>query len=176
MNDDEDRVFVRSALAAHEQPLLRFAASLVGRAHAADVVQDTFLALCKADRSEVSGHLAAWLFTVCKNRALDLKRKHGRLSELQEEDEMVSPESGPASRVERQQALGRVESALLGLSPEQRQAVILKFSGGLKYKEIAEVMELSVTNVGFILHTALKALRAELEGKGRELETVRSAP
>jgi RNA polymerase sigma factor (sigma-70 family) len=175
MNDDDDRAFIRSALAAHEQPLLRFAASLVGRAHAADVVQDTFLALCKTERSEVSGHLAAWLFTVCKNRALDLKRKHGRLSELREEDEMQSPESGPASRVERQQALGRIESALLALSAEQRQAVILKFSGGLKYKEIAEVMELSVTNVGFILHTALKALRAEIEGAGQELETARTA-
>ena len=131
MKDEEDRAFVRSALAAHERPLLRFAASLVGRAHAADVVQDTFLALCKADRNLVRGHLAAWLFTVCRNRALDLKRTRGRLSELREEDEMESPDSGPASRVERQQALGRIESALSGLSPEQRQAVILKFSGGL---------------------------------------------
>ena len=175
MKDVEDRAFVRNALAAHEQPLLRFAASLVGRAHAADVVQDTFLALCKAERSEVSGHLAAWLFTVCKNRALDLKRRHGRLSEFREEDEMESPDSGPASRVEKQQALGRIESALSGLSPEQRQAVILKFSGGLKYKEIAQIMELSVTNVGFILHTAMKALRAELEGAGQKLEAARSA-
>ncbi len=89
---------------------------------------------------------------------------------------MESPDSGPASRVERQQALGRVERALSGLSPEQRQAVILKFSGGLKYKEIAEVMELSVTNVGFILHSALKALRTQLSDAGQELETVRSAP
>jgi len=176
MKDEEDRAFVRSALAAHEPALLRFAASLVGSAHAADVVQDTFLALCKAERTTVSGHLAAWLFTVCRNRALDLKRTRGRLSELREEDEMESPDSGPASRVERQQALGRIESALSGLSPEQRQAVILKFSGGLKYKEIAEVMELSVTNVGFILHTALKALRTELAGTSRVLETVRSAP
>jgi RNA polymerase sigma factor (sigma-70 family) len=176
MKDEEDRAFVRSALAAHERPLLRFAASLVGRAHAADVVQDTFLALCKADRNLVRGHLAAWLFTVCRNRALDLKRTRGRLSELREEEEMQSPDSGPASRVERQQALGRIESALSGLSPEQRQAVILKFSGGLKYKEIAEVMELSATNVGFILHTALKALRTQLTDAGQELETVRSAP
>ena len=38
------------------------------------------------------------------------------------------------------------------------------------------MMELSVTNVGFILHTALKALRTELSDAGQELETVRSAP
>ena len=168
--------FVREALARHERPLLRFAASLVGRAQAADIVQDTFLALCKAERAEVEGHLAAWLFTVCKRRALDLQRQRGRLSELGDEDDMTSPDSGPASRVERAESLDRVERALSKLSEEQRQAVLLKFSAGLKYKEIAHVMQLSVSNVGFILHTAVRAIRDELSEPALGLESVRSVP
>lgn len=176
MKDEADRAFVRAALAAHEQKLLRFAASLVGRAHAADVVQDTFVALCRAERTEIEGHLVPWLFTVCKNRALDLKRDCGRLSDLEEDESMQSPDSGPASRVERQQALGKVERALAELDERHRQAVMLKFSAGLKYKEIAEVMQTSVSNVGVILHTALKAIRKEIAPEAAELESVRSVP
>ena len=175
MKHEADRAFVRAALAEHEQKLLRFAASLVGRAHAADVVQDTFVALCRAERSDIEGHLVPWLFTVCRNRALDFKRDRGRLSDLEEDESMQSPDSGPASRVERQQALGRVERALAELDERQRQAVMLKFSAGLKYKEIAEVMQTSVSNVGVILHTALKAIRAELALDAGELENARSA-
>lgn len=162
MTGDDDRRWVLSVLEQFERPLLRFATSLVGPSHAADVVQDTFLELCRADRTQVEGHLSAWLFTVCKHRAIDLARERGRVAGLEEEDGMQSPDSGPAVRVERRESMDRVLGALARLSDRDRQIVILKFSGGLKYKEIAEVMELSVSNVGFILHTALKTIRDEL--------------
>jgi RNA polymerase sigma-70 factor (ECF subfamily) len=53
--------------------------------------------------------------------------------------------------------------------------VILKFSGGLSYKEIAEVMELSVSHVGVILHTAIGRLRTSL-GEPAELLALRGEP
>jgi RNA polymerase sigma-70 factor (ECF subfamily) len=161
VRDGGDRELILEALARFEKPLLRYAASLVGRAHAADVVQDTFLALCKAERSKVEGHLTQWLFTVCRNRARDEFRQRGRLEEL-EDDDMESPDSGPASHVERRQSIGRVQAALECLTDQQQQAVRLKFSAGLRYKEIAEAMETSVSNVGVILHTAVRKIRDEL--------------
>jgi len=162
MTQAENRTWVLSALARFERPLHRFASSLVGSAHAADLVQDTFLELIRADRGQVEDHLSAWLFTVCKRRAIDFRRQRSRHAALEEEDGMQSPDSGPAVRVERRQSLSRVLDALDRLSERDRQVVILKFSAGLRYKEIADVMELSVSNVGFILHTALKTLRDEL--------------
>ncbi|MBK7580801.1 MAG: sigma-70 family RNA polymerase sigma factor [Myxococcales bacterium] len=156
------REWVLAALTHFEGPLLRFASGLVGSGHAADVVQDTFLELYRADRGQVEGHLSAWLFTVCKRRAIDVVRERGRLAALEEDDGMQSPDSGPAARVERQESMSRVERALERLTERDRQVVILKFSAGLRYKEIAEVMELSASNVGFILHTAIKILREEL--------------
>ena len=54
----------------------------------------------------------------------------------------------------------RLEALLATLTDKQRQAVLLKFSGGLSYREIAEVMALSVSHVGVLLHTALGRLRA----------------
>jgi RNA polymerase sigma-70 factor (ECF subfamily) len=176
MQSSDDRAWVRDALERYERPLLRFAKSLVGSAHAADVVQDVFLALCKAERSRVEGHLAPWLYTVCRNRAFDLGRERKRTKELVEEDEMESPDSGPASRVERQKEVSRVLGAMEHLTERQREAVMLKFSSGLKYNEIAEEMETSVSNVGVILHTALKAIRKELAETGSQLENARSMP
>jgi RNA polymerase sigma-70 factor (ECF subfamily) len=174
---DEDRDWVTSALERYEQPLLRFAASIVGRESAADVVQDTFVSLCKADRGQVESHLAAWLFTVCKHRAFDVRRARGRLAELVEEDGMQSPDSGPMTRTERRESMSRVLEVLERLGARERQIVILKFSGGLKYKEIAEVMQISVSNVGVILHEAIKTIRDELGAESAcEPRVARSLP
>jgi RNA polymerase sigma factor (sigma-70 family) len=173
MASEADAQLVQGALARYREPLLRFAASLVGPGQAPDVVQDTFLALCKASRQEVEGHLAAWLFRVCKNRAIDLRREQARLQSISEDE--VSPESGPSSSVERRQSLSRVQSIVEELPVHQKQALLLKFSGGLSYKEIAEVMELSASNVGFILHTAIQKVRERLAAVETEPADVRSA-
>ena len=75
---------------------------------------------------------------------------------------MESAESGPVSTLERKEALTRVGAALATLSEREREILRLKVDAGLRYKEIAEVMKLSVSNVGFILHAAISKLRKEL--------------
>jgi RNA polymerase sigma factor (sigma-70 family) len=74
-----DSGWIEQALERYERPLVGYALRLVGDPDAArDVVQDTFLRLCKADRRKVEQGLAAWLYTVCRNRALDLMRREKR--------------------------------------------------------------------------------------------------
>ena len=163
-----DREWVESVLGRYEQPLLRFATQFVGTAHAADVVQDTFLALCKASRSEVEPRLAAWLFVVCRNRALDLRRRDLRLSSLDDDSRIESPEAGQASGLEQHQSMTRVQQVVETLPGKQRQALILKFSAGMSYRQIAEVMELSVVHVGVLLHQAIKNVRQRLEEEEAE--------
>jgi RNA polymerase sigma-70 factor (ECF subfamily) len=55
---------------------------------------------------------------------------------------------------------------LATLSENQQEVVRLKFQSGLSYREISEITDLSVTNVGFLLHTALKKIRERLEAEG----------
>lgn len=157
-----DGKWVLEALDQYEAKLLRFARSIVGEAQAADVVQDTFLRLCKQPERDVRGHLAAWLFTVCRNRALSQLRSERRLQNMEDEDVQPHPDSGPASKLERKEQLTRVGRAIRELPERQREALLLKLDGGLSYKEIAEVMQLSVSNVGFILHQAVQAIRNEI--------------
>src|SRR3954471_23684533 len=94
----ERGTWVREAVARFEGPLLIYASRLLGDAESArDVVQDTFLRLCGQDRSSVDGHLAEWLFTVCRNGARDVVRKEHRMTQLREEQvsRCLSPSPGP---------------------------------------------------------------------------------
>jgi DNA-directed RNA polymerase specialized sigma24 family protein len=82
---DPAREYVHNAVALDQAPLLRYASRLLGDPdRARDVVQDTFVRLVGQPRSEVEGHPAEWLFTVCRNRALDVLRKEGRMKRFAE--------------------------------------------------------------------------------------------
>lgn len=158
--DDPEPEWVLAALHKHEAALLRYAASLVGETRAQDVVQDTFLRLCSQPVESVRDHLAAWLFTVCRNRAFELRRAERRLASMGEEEDMhESPDSGPSAKLERAENLSRVAQAMAALPKTQREALRLKVEAGLSYKDIAEVMNLTVGNVGFILHQAIARVR-----------------
>ncbi len=55
---------------------------------------------------------------------------------------------------------------LLGTLPASQQEVVrLKFQGGLSYREISQITNLSVTHVGVLIHTALNKLRSQLQTK-----------
>ena len=163
MPSTADLEWIRSAIERHEKALLRFASALVGPGVAPDVVQDTFLRLVAARREDVEDHLTGWLFTVCRNRAYELRRSPSRKHQpLSEGEEMMSTEPTAAEALERHDEHSRV-MRLIGELPERhRELVAMRFAGGLSYKEIAGVTGLTETNVGFILHTALKTLKRRL--------------
>jgi len=72
---------IRVAIDRYERPLLAYALRFV-RSHelARDVVQETFLTFCHHPPTEANGNLAGWLYTVCRNKSLDAKRKEGRMT------------------------------------------------------------------------------------------------
>ena len=68
--------FIEQAMVDFESPLIGYAATILNDTdRARDVVQDTFIRLCQQDTAKVRDSLKSWLFTVCRNRALDLLRK-----------------------------------------------------------------------------------------------------
>src|SRR5215471_5897605 len=115
--------WVSDAVARFQGPLTLYAARLLRDAEAArDVVQETFLKLCASDRSAIENHLAEWLFTVCRNRALDVLRKEQRMSQLREEQvhRCVSPEPAPVDLAERAELGKRVLELMETLPVNQR--------------------------------------------------------
>jgi RNA polymerase sigma-70 factor (ECF subfamily) len=167
-----DHDWIRSAVARFERPLVLYASRLLGDAdRARDVVQDTFLRLCAQDQEGVEHRLAEWLFTVCRNRALDVLRKEGRMSRLSAEQGLlcVSHAPDPADGLERREEAARVLALLDGLPPNQREVIRLKFQNGFSYREISRISGQSVTNVGYLLHAGLKTIRARIND-GRSTE------
>ena len=164
MNDNlaDNEPWVRAALERYEGPLGRYAARIVGGAdRAADVVQETFLRLCSAASPPDAERLGAWLFKVCRNIALDVLRKENRMNPWTEtlEQTRASPDVNPADRAERREACSAVLRALDDLGANQQEVVRLKFQNGFSYRQIAEITGLSVSNVGFLIHTAIQNLR-----------------
>jgi RNA polymerase sigma factor (sigma-70 family) len=174
---------MRAAVEQYEAPLTQYVTRLVRGdvERARDVVQDAFMKLWSVDRAGVESHLGQWLYRVCRNRALDVRRKESRMtalqddqldgtvkrhdalrSSLQDDDSAASPmreERGPA-----------VIDMLESLNETQQEALRLKFQGGLSYKEIATVMDITSNHVGVLIHNAIKALRDRMSSAatGRE--------
>jgi RNA polymerase sigma factor (sigma-70 family) len=158
--------FVSRAVASHEAALQRYASRLLGDPHRArDVVQDTFVRLLAAPRAEVETHLAEWLFTVCRHRAVDVLRKEGRMSRLDDTEGasggLVSIEPRPGRALEAEETQAALLRLIDRLPPNQQEVIRLKFQTGFSYKEISRITELSVSNVGFLIHTAVQRLRAD---------------
>ncbi|HTM05369.1 MAG TPA: sigma-70 family RNA polymerase sigma factor [Vicinamibacterales bacterium] len=156
--------WVIAALDLHERPLIRYARWLLGDLESArDVVQETFLRLCREDPARLGDHLAPWLFTVCRNLAADARKKAARLASLDETEIAVAADLD--ERHDARAALGQILHVLDTLPRNQREVVHLKFQGGLSYKEISAVTGLSVSNVGFLLHTAVRAIRSRVSAQ-----------
>jgi RNA polymerase sigma factor (sigma-70 family) len=158
MLDRSKSEWIAEALNLYEARLLRYATWLMGDLEIArEVVQETFLRLCKEQHaSRIADYLAEWLFTVCRNLAFDIRKKEARMTPLGDVN------VGVDSQLDQKQTAGEIFRMLDRLPKNQREVVYLKFQCDLSYKEISEITKLSVTNVGFLLHTALKNLRKEL--------------
>ena len=155
------------ALSKYEKPLMSYAFSMLRDVEQSrDAVQDTFIKLSQQEPETIREAVKAWLFTVCRNRALDMLRKQRPMISVEPialeavECEVPSPAENAASR----DSHGRALAVLDQLPENQREVIRLRFQNDLSYREISEITELSVGNVGFLLHTGLKHLRDLLNG------------
>jgi RNA polymerase sigma factor (sigma-70 family) len=177
-------VALEAIIVEYEAPLLRYAGRILRDSHAAqDVVQNAFLRLLKTWAGEwmPSAQISVWLYRVVHNCAVDYIRTESRrellhLRHAENEPEAVPPDLGRGSDVT-DEALRAVEM-LRGLDLREQQLVILKVFEDKSYKEISEITGLSVSNVGYILHFAMKRMAAGMAGRrdeGNAAETARES-
>jgi RNA polymerase sigma-70 factor (ECF subfamily) len=163
MDRHADVDWIDATVKEFEGPLVRYAARITGDLERArDVVQDTFLKLWKQPREAVDGHLAEWLFTVCRHGALDVRRKENRMNPSPDVGAtLAGPDTDPGAQVAAGEAHARLLQ-LMGTLPESQQEVLrLKFQNGLSYGEIGQITKRTANHVGVLIHTGLKTLRAK---------------
>ncbi len=160
-----------AVVAHYEARLIRYAARITGCNDVAqDVVQETFIRLFRkwTGAFEPSPMLSGWLFRVAHNRAVDAVRKRSRRTDIEQrhadaQPVAVAPTQGQSGLPE--QAL-RAESALRTLSLREQQLVVLKIYEEKTYNEISAITGLSVGNVGYILHHAMRKMSQMLKQDG----------
>ena len=161
--------WVVAAIGQYERPLTLYVSRILHDAERArDVVQDAFLRLCLQRRNDVEPHLAEWLYTVCRNKALDVRRKENRVTGLGDAaaENHPSRQAGPEQAIEQREESARAARLMCDLSDNQQEVLRLKFQHDLSYKQISRITNLSVSNVGFLIHTGLKILRQRMEQNG----------
>src|SRR5213079_119819 len=103
-----------------ERPLLQYATRILGDSdRARDVVQETFVKLQREGRRELDNAPAKWLFTVCRNGALNICRKEKRMTYLDQEllDRHETEQPAPHETLEAKEATGFLLRILETLPP-----------------------------------------------------------
>jgi RNA polymerase sigma-70 factor (ECF subfamily) len=71
-------------------------------------------------------------------------------------------EVGVAPGLDEKQTVSEILQVVQTLPKNQREVIYLKFQCDLSYKEISDITKLSVTNVGFLIHTAVRNIRQQI--------------
>ena len=157
-------------LGRYEGPLLRFVANFLRDESAAqDIVQETFLRVAKKPSKLLDVNSCHnWLLKIARNLSIDhlrrlaRSRKHSRA--LEYEAARSETAAVPAiDRLEKSERMARVRSEIDRLRPRLRMVMLLKVQEGKSYREIAEITGLTATNVGYLIHQAMKTLKVRLE-------------
>jgi RNA polymerase sigma-70 factor, ECF subfamily len=142
--------------------LLRITAN---REDALDLTQDVFLkAYQNLRKLDDPARFTAWLFRIAHNEAYSLFRKRRPetgVDELHPEGTEMGISVAGSSVFPIELSLA-VASALERLSPDQREAVVLKIYQGFKFEEMSVILDCPVSTVKSRLYTALELLKAEL--------------
>jgi RNA polymerase sigma-70 factor (ECF subfamily) len=161
MTDENTQSWSERVVNRFERPLLAYACRMLGGdwSAAQDAVQETFLRLCRAERESIEPRLAAWLFTVCRSRVIDMQRTQNSLPQGQPGIDFPDPSPGVSQSLCDAEDKTHLNDCLARLTPRQQEVLRLRLAAGLSYREIADVTGMTVSNVGFHLHEAVRSLR-----------------
>jgi RNA polymerase sigma-70 factor, ECF subfamily len=151
-------------------PLLRYALSFGLSVHdAEEVTQDVFLALfCHLRRGKSRRNLRGWIFRVAHNLALRQRASNKRLQAALDDDSTVVQTKldvtpNPEERVTYAQTLLRLRAVLRALPDQDRCCLALR-AEGLRYREIAATLGISLGSVSLSLTRSLARLGSAEKG------------
>lgn len=136
-----------------------------------DLTQETFLRLYRhLQEGRELENAKAWLFTVANNLAIDATRNDSHFTDLDEQSWKKIEESRPGSQADPEklllhhERLDRLHFAVLNLTPLQRECLHLR-AEGLRYREIADMMEVSMSTVADAVRRATLNLAREVDSE-----------
>jgi RNA polymerase sigma-70 factor (ECF subfamily) len=154
----------------YHQPLLRYLQRLCGNDQLAEELhQQAWLSVLehleKFDASSGSGGFKAWLFRIATNKANDHWRSHGRERAAKEGLKLVTDDQAPQAghRLEGSEQEQKLKRAIEQLPEAQRQVLMLRYYGNLKFVEIAEMLGCPLNTALGRMHKAMLKLKEMME-------------
>jgi RNA polymerase sigma factor (sigma-70 family) len=156
----------------HHRALLSFCRQMLGsREDAEDAVQHTFLAAHAAiERTSERTNLRAWLFTIARNRCLDMLRAR---REVPVDELAEASTEGLAAVVERRADLRELLADVAALPERRRAALVLSELGALSHAEIGEVVGVPGVHVRTLVFQARQSLAASRQARAAPCTDVR---
>jgi RNA polymerase sigma-70 factor (ECF subfamily) len=160
----------RCIVLKHQRRITAFATRMLAgdEATAQDIAQETFLALWRQQtrddgRHPMPDHVDRYLLRIAHNRCIDLLRVHRDSSALDPERDMDDATTRPEV-VTQANSLSDAVRAAVSLLPEgQRSVFILSHYDGLRYQEIADLLDCTIGTVASRKSQAVATLRRHLK-------------
>lgn len=134
---------------------------LYDRAEAEDVTQETFIKLWQRMQKSDEEIKRAWLMRVARNACIDRFRKQRPISNEAAE---LADLQGPQFHLEQDQLGTWLKQAIAGLKEPYRTLIVLRDVQQHSYKEIAQILEMSMARVKVCIYRARQQLRDKLPG------------
>lgn len=152
-------------VARHYDRLYRLAYAMAGPSAAADLVQETFLAALRALRNfRGESQLSTWLISILRNQySLHLRQRRRQPAPLEEEGRRLAVP--PSDREGVDEGLRRIFERVRELPEDLRETLVLFYVDGLKYAEIARVLECPIGTVRSRLFEARERLKKLCEAR-----------
>ncbi len=128
-----------------------------------DLAQEAFVrAWHSIHRFEGRSSFYTWLYSLTVNLAIDALRRKRRCVEVELDDTIPCSLPSPRANYRRTEIRQHLDAALAQLSPEHRAVIVLKEIEDLQYREIAEILNLSIGTVMSRLFYGRKKLQSIL--------------
>ena len=166
------RVAFRVIYEKYAGDLLTLAANLLNdKADAEDVVQDVFISFVQSvEKFRLTGSLKGYLATCVANRARDYirRKKRRQTAAISDTEQVVSDKRSPVQLVICSEELQKLSYAMTELPYEQRETIVLRLHGDLRFRQIAKLQNISIKTAQSRYRYGLDKLRSILNGEVRK--------
>lgn len=168
----DERAFAE-IVRTYEAPVFNYVLRMIGdRTLAEDLTQDVFLRVYRGLRGySRRARFTTWLFQVAKNRVIDELRAAERRPRVLPAIENTPQLEVVDAPIERSEAISVLLHAVDKLSPDLKEALLLRDITGLSYNEIADTLEVTLATVKWRIFKAREEVQQALEEQGVELST-----
>jgi RNA polymerase sigma-70 factor (ECF subfamily) len=165
MNRDQSYIFKEHIWPLRDK-MFRLAHRItLSQEEAEDVVQDTMERLWRErDNFSLINSIEAWTLRLVRNLSLDRLKRSGRNTVALDAERDVAPVPGTDQQVEMEEKMRIVREAMDRLPEMQRSIMQLRDIEGKTYTEIAEILQISESQVKVYLHRGREKVKKSLIG------------